>query len=194
MSLHFILQHGNAALYIVHVFIFTFFVLFFGFFKIFAQIYFLLFFIIFKVYQTDIVFVSSMYVLFLHVSLICFLIKSFILEIFFVLFCFSFFFFSSQFYFSSRGDNWETSTPAAVAEKSLTSPGSSPTGKSARARTQSHLHPLGGTVSGTSCPDKSPQQVEVSPFRRWSEAAVTQPPAASAASNQPPQWQTNFER
>ena len=89
MSLHFILQHGNAALYIVHVFIFTFFVLFFGFFKIFAQIYFLLFFIIFKVYQTDIVFVSSMYVLFLHVSLICFLIKSFILEIFH---CFFFFF------------------------------------------------------------------------------------------------------
>ena len=102
-----------------------------------------------------------------------------------------FFFFSSQFYFSSRGDNWETSTPAAVAEKSLTSPGSSPTGKSARARTQSHLHPL-GTV-GNSCPEKSPQQVEVSPFRRWSEAAVTQPPA-SAASSQPTQWQTNFER
>ena len=139
---------------------------------------------------------------FLHVSLLfdqCFYIRNFPLFFFcffcFVLFvCFQFFFFSSQFYFSSRGDNWETSTPAAVAEKSLTSPGSSPTGKSARARTQSHLHPLGGTVSGTSCPDKSPQQVEVSPFRRWSEAAVTQPPVASAASNQPPQWQTNFER
>ena len=138
---------------------------------------------------------------FLHVSLLfdqIFYVRNFPLFFFFLL-CFVcllsvFFFFSSQFYFSSRGDNWETSTPAAVAEKSLTSPGSSPTGKSARARTQSHLHPLGGTVSGTSCPDKSPQQVEVSPFRRWSEAAVTQPPVASAASNQPPQWQTNFER
>ena len=150
----------------------------------------------------DLYYFRFKYVLFLHVSLLfdqIFYIRNFPLFFFFFLLCFIcllsvFFFFSSQFYFSSRGDNWETSTPAAVAEKSLTSPGSSPTGKSARARTQSHLHPLGGTVSGTSCPDKSPQQVEVSPFRRWSEAAVTQPPAASAASNQPPQWQTNFER
>ena len=111
----------------------------------------------------------------------------FALLIFFFLTFLFFFFFSPN-----RRDTWEISADDLKSPNSPTS-ATSP-GKQPRSRTQSHLHPLNlATSHHHQNPNKSPQQAEVSPLRRWSEAAVM-------ASNSPPgkpqqpQWQTNFER
>ena len=117
-----------------------------------------------------------------------------LLMLFFFAFAyFAFFSFFSTFY--SR-DAWEISAEDVKHKKSPTSPiptnlgPGSPLapGSKPRSRTQSHLHPLNVHAS-SSYPNKSPQQIEVSPLRRWSEASVI-----ASASTQPPQWQTNFER
>ena len=127
---------------------------------------------------------------------ICLCFFAFYLCLFFCFCLFCFFSFSSTFY--SR-DAWEISAedvknkkksptspiPTNLGQGSPLAPGSKP-----RSRTQSHLHPLNVHAS-SSYPNKSPQQIEVSPLRRWSEASVI---ASAASTQQPPQWQTNFER
>ena len=112
-----------------------------------------------------------------------------------LIFFFLHFFFFSFFFSPNRRDTWEISADDLKSPNSPTS-ATSP-GKQPRSRTQSHLHPLNLATSHHHYqnPNKSPQQAEVSPLRRWSEAAVmasNSPPQKPQL--QQPQWQTNFER